>query len=51
MTEEMQHSTETQSVATRQTDLAANIAPEVAKVKEGKREKCRPMTKVSFFIV
>jgi hypothetical protein len=50
MTEETQQSTET-SVATQQSDQhVSNTTSEASKTKEGKKEKCRPMTKVSFFI-
>ncbi|XP_011501641.1 PREDICTED: regulator of nonsense transcripts 3A [Ceratosolen solmsi marchali] len=46
MTEETQQSTET-SVTTQQTDQnITNVASESSKIKEGKKEKCRPMTKV-----
>ncbi|OXU30196.1 hypothetical protein TSAR_008933, partial [Trichomalopsis sarcophagae] len=46
MTEESQQSTET-STTIQQTDQnASNTTTEIGKTKEGKKEKCRPMTKV-----
>ncbi|XP_058801801.1 regulator of nonsense transcripts 3A isoform X2 [Phymastichus coffea] len=46
MTEETQQASETQ-IITQQTDqCVVNVTTEVVKAKDGKKEKCRPMTKV-----
>lgn len=52
MTEEKQKSPEATTTATTTQPADQNVAntTETTKVKEGgKKEKCRPMTKVSFF--
>lgn len=48
MTEESQQSSEKTTTTTQPTDQNVGNSTETIKVKDVRKEKCRPMTKVSF---